>query len=286
MTFGATAIAAEQCGYRVHLVDVAPDDWMLDARALHTHPVLPRAGVVVPVSAYGRPVTHEAWRGFREQTGIPVVIDGAASFEALSGKTTGLLSELPVALSFHATKAFASGEGGCVITGDAGLANSVIRSLNFGFFEDRESRSASTNGKMSEYHAAVGLAEFDAWPAKHRAFLGVAETYKTLMHNAGLADRLVAAPEVASCYVLYRSADAREVTWIKEALISSKVGFRSWYGDGVHGQPHFHNVSRDALDVTDRIAPMLIGLPVAPDLRAGDVARVVSALELGVSRSR
>ena len=104
MTFVATAIAAEQCGYRVHLVDVAPDDWMLDARALHTHPVLPRAGVVVPVSAYGRPVTHEAWRGFREQTGIPVVIDGAASFEALSDKTTGLLSELPVALSFHATR--------------------------------------------------------------------------------------------------------------------------------------------------------------------------------------
>ena len=28
---------------------------------------------------------------------------------------------------------------------------------------------------------------------------------------------------------------------------------------------------------------MLIGLPVAPDLEAGDVARVVSALELGVA---
>ncbi len=42
----------------------APDDWMLDARDLHTHPLLPRAGVVVPVSAYGRPVTHEAWRAF------------------------------------------------------------------------------------------------------------------------------------------------------------------------------------------------------------------------------
>ena len=88
----------------------------------------------------------------------------------------------------------------------------------------------------------------------------------------------------ATCYIEAQTPD--EVTWIKEALISSKVGFRSWYGDGVHGQPHFHNVSRDALDVTDRIAPMLIGLPVAPDLRAGDVARVVSALELGVSRSR
>ena len=45
-------------------------------------------------------------------------------------------------------------------------------------------------------------------------------------------------------------------------------------------------MSRDALEVTDRIAPMLIGLPVAPDLGAGDVAAVVSALELGAGRSR
>ena len=140
---------------------------------------------------------------------------------------------------------------------------------------------------MSEYHAAVGLAELDAWPAKHHAFLGVADTYKTLMHDAGLADRLVAAPEVASCYVLYRTADAHEATCIKEALIGSKVGFFvHGHGDGVHDQPHFHNVSRDALEVTDRIAPMLIGLPVAPDLGAGEVARVVSALELGAGRSR
>ena len=118
--------------------------------------------------------------GFPEQTGIPVVIDAAASFEAISDEPSRLLSELPVALSFHATKAFATGEGGCVITTDAELATSVTRSLNFGFYEDRESRSASTNGKMSEYHAAVGLAELDAWPAKHHAFLRMAETYKTL----------------------------------------------------------------------------------------------------------
>jgi dTDP-4-amino-4,6-dideoxygalactose transaminase len=286
LTFVATAIAVEQCGYRVHLVDVTSDGWILDAGALQSHPLVGRTGVVVPVSAYGQPVAHKPWQDFRQQTGIPLVIDGAASFEAISREPRRLLSELPVALSFHATKAFATGEGGCVITTNARLAASVTRSLNFGFYEDRESRSASTNGKMSEYHAAVGLAELEAWPAKHYAFLEVADTYKMVMDNAGLADRLVAAPEVASCYVLYRSADAREATCIKEALIGSKVGFRSWYGDGVHGQPHFHNVSRDALEVTDRIAPTLIGLPMAPDLGSGDVARVVSALELGASRSR
>lgn len=286
MTFVATAIAVEQCGYRVHLVDVTSDQWLLDPGSLHEHPLLGRTGIVVPVSAYGRPVAHEPWQAFQQQTGIPVVIDGAASFEAISGDPKRLLSELPVALSFHATKAFATGEGGCVITTDARLSASVTRSLNFGFYEDRESRSASTNGKMSEYHAAVGLAELDAWPEKHHAFLGVAESYKTLMHRAGLAERLAAAPEVAACYVLHESATEDEAACVRRALNSLRVEHRSWYGAGVHGQPHFHNVSRDVLEVSNRIASVLIGLPTAPDLAASDISRVVSAIELGVGRSR
>jgi dTDP-4-amino-4,6-dideoxygalactose transaminase len=286
MTFVATAIAVEQCGYRVHLVDVTSDEWLLDPGSLYEHPLLGRTGIVVPVSAYGRPVAHERWQAFQQQTGIPVVIDGAASFEAISGDPSRLLSELPVALSFHATKAFATGEGGCVITADMQLAAAVTRSLNFGFYEDRESRSASTNGKMSEYHAAVGLAELDTWPAKQRALLGVADTFKTLMRHASLADRLVAATDVAACYVLYQSAAAHEAACVKDALANHQVEFRSWYGAGVHGQPHFSDVSRDTLEVTDRLASVLIGLPTAPDLAASDVARVVSALELGVSRSR
>ena len=68
---------------QVHLADVSSDDWMLDARSADSTPMLARTGVVVPVSAYGRPVTHQAWNTFRQQTGIPVVIDGAASFEAI-----------------------------------------------------------------------------------------------------------------------------------------------------------------------------------------------------------
>ncbi len=286
LTFVATAVAVEQCGYRVHLADVSPVDWMLDAAPLRAHPQLYRTGLVVPVAAFGQALPHAPWQAFREQTGVPVVIDAAAAFDAIGARPAELLSEIPVALSFHATKAFATGEGGCVITTDAALAASVTRCLNFGFHEDRQSRSASTNGKMSEYHAAIGLAELDGWTAKARRFLDVADLYRTRMRDACLSDRLVAAPEIASCYVLFRSASSREAACVKDALIARNVGFRSWYGAGIHGQPHFRDVSRDALPVTDRVTPLIIGLPVAPDLASSDVTRVVAAIELGVSQSR
>lgn len=285
LTFVATAIAVEQCGYRVHLADVSTDDWLLDPRPLRDHPLRDQVGVVVPVSSYGRPVEHGPWQAFTRKTGIPVVIDGAASFEALDARQAGLVSEIPLTLSFHATKAFATSEGGCVVTADAALATSVTRALNFGFHQDRESRAASTNGKMSEYHAAVGLAELDGWPSKQRQLLEVSGSYAARMREAGLADRLIVAPDIASCYVLFQAGDAGEATRVGEALAEARVEFRVWYGRGIHTEPYFHEVSRDGLQVTDRIAPLLIGLPVAPDLSAGDVARVVAALERGIGRS-
>ena len=129
LTFVATAIAVEQCGYHVHLVDVASDDWILDAGALHAHPLLGQTGVVVPVSAYGRPVAHEPLAGIPTADRHPGGHRRRRELRSdLVGSQGGLLSELPVALSFHATKAFASGEGGCVITTDARLAASVTRS--------------------------------------------------------------------------------------------------------------------------------------------------------------
>src|SRR6266478_4083507 len=51
-------------------------------RRLADHPERDRIGLVVPVAPFGRPVPQHPWQTFRQQSGIPVVIDGAASFEA------------------------------------------------------------------------------------------------------------------------------------------------------------------------------------------------------------
>ena len=98
------------------------------------------------------------------------MIDGAASFAGLAERPDRFLGAIPVAISFHATKAFATGEGGAVATSDVDLAQRSAQALNFGVSSIRDCRMASTNGKMSEYHAAVGLAELDGWPENSLPF--------------------------------------------------------------------------------------------------------------------
>jgi dTDP-4-amino-4,6-dideoxygalactose transaminase len=212
-----------------------------------------------------------------------VVIDGAASLERLSDEPRRLIGDVPVSLSFHATKTFATGEGGAVVTADPQRARLVTEALNFGFFANRESRAASTNGKMSEYHAAVGLAELEGWHSKRLAFEAVADRYRQRLDSIGLGNRCVASPTVAGCYVLFRCGNVPEAGRVRESLTLGKIEFRLWYGNGLHTQPHFHDLSRDSLDVTERLAPVVIGLPSAVDLSDAAIERVVLALELGVN---
>src|SRR4051794_37796518 len=81
LTSVATAAAAESCGYTLRIADIDPETWQLDPERIATRADLDEAGIVIPVAPFGRHVPQTAWLEFRERTGIPVVIDGAATFE-------------------------------------------------------------------------------------------------------------------------------------------------------------------------------------------------------------
>lgn len=277
-TFVATAVAAEQCGFRPFLSDVDPETWMLDPVRLLGDTRLEEVGVVIPVAPYGIAVPQAPWRDFHARTGIPVVIDGAASFEAICADPAMYLGDVPVVMSFHATKSFASGEGGAVVCEDTLLVGRAIQALNFGFYGSRHSRAPSINGKLSEYHAAVGLAELDGWEAKSTAFAQAAALYRRKFAEADLDDRLLVAPDVCSSYVLFRCRNVEESARVQRRLQDDGIEFRLWYGTGLHRHEHFADCRRDDLSVTERIAPCILGLPMAIDLGEAIVDRVLAQL--------
>lgn len=281
-TFAATVSAVEQCGYRPYLADVDAETWMLNPERLIHHRKRERFGLIMPTAPFGRPVPQAPWRRFCEVTGIPIVIDGAASFAGLSERPSEYLGTIPVAISLHATKAFATGEGGAIATSDVELAERSAMALNFGLNGSRDCRMASTNGKMSEYHAAVGLAEFDGWSEKRRAFGSVAKWYRQRLAAAGLAERFCGAPDIGPNYAVFRCQDAVEAERVSQRLRHQGIDFRLWYGSGLHRQTYGAGLPRDRLETTDAIAPCLLGLPMAPDFTNATVARVVAALTAGL----
>ena len=278
-TFVATAVAAEQCGYTPYFADIDAASWLLDPAALYNHPALARVGVVIPVAALGRPVPQGPWAEFSRHTGIPVVIDGASSFDRIAVAPESYLGAIPVALSFHASKAFGMGEAGGVACTDLTLMENAVQAMNFGFRTARDSLGPSINGKMSEYHAAVGLAECDGWPEKRAALQGVINLYREAFADAGLAAAFIGAPDAGLSYAIFQATDAAQAASLQARLRSEGIDTRLWYGIGLHRQTYYATAPRDELPVTDAVAACLIGLPMAPDLTAAQVRRVVGSLK-------
>ncbi len=280
-TFVATASAVRQCGFEPYLADVSAETWTLDPDVLASHPMLDKIGVVVPVCLYGRPIDVERWARFQHETGVPVVIDAAAAVEALADGTMTCAAEVPLALSFHATKALGCGEGGCVVWPDLAMAARTAQATNFGFMGSRNSQTASLNGKMSEYHAAVALAELDGWAAKRADFGRTIAAYRAAFARENLPiDRLATYPELASNYVVLKCPDGTMLEAVQAAMDAAGIEARLWYGRGMHQHDHLRTARRDELPVTDRLSGTLLGLPMGSGLTSLEVDRVATVLAM------
>src|SRR5215218_3464743 len=109
---------------------------------------------VMPVRSYGfvrdlAPIIQVA-----RSSGIPTIIDGAA---ALGGSRVDVATDVTEVVSLHATKSLGIGEGGAVFT-DSRRKEAVRSALNFGLRPDRRF-GYGINGKMTEFQAAIGLAQ-------------------------------------------------------------------------------------------------------------------------------
>lgn len=277
-TFMATGYSAEAAGYSLALHEVDPDTWQLDPTVLLNAPYLDRVGVVVPVGAMGRPVCQQAWQEFQRITGIPVVIDNAAGFAAIHQDPARYIGEIPMAVSFHATKPLPMAEGGAVICSDQEMVADVQACLNFGFRHGRESVLAATNGKLSEYHAAIGLVSLDIWPETLTNYRTVADLYRASLKVVDTPGRLFVGGDVAPCYALLELAGNDDVERVSNQLSLHGIDTRLWYGNGLSAQKYF-NLSASALNY--KANPLLLGLPMSQDLNEANIRRVAEALEDG-----
>jgi dTDP-4-amino-4,6-dideoxygalactose transaminase len=273
-TFAATPHAVTQAGLIPYFVDVDLETWALDPERMSAEiaGAPGKVGAVMPVAPFGRPIDVSVWDKFRGRTGIAVVIDAAAAFDSLK---PGLV---PSVVSLHATKVLGIGEGGCIVSRDVELIMDLRARCNFGFFKSRESRVTATNAKLSEYHAAVGLAALDEWDITRHEWIAVAEEYARTLQGSnrvrlqtGFGSSWIA----ATCVVAVADAGADRV---EQALTAEKIETRRWWGRGAHDHPATRNMPRSSLLATENLAQSTIGLPFYRDLEPVTIERIAKAL--------
>jgi dTDP-4-amino-4,6-dideoxygalactose transaminase len=273
-TFAATPHAARGAAMVPWFHDVERRTWALNPEAVLdtvkriTGPV----GAVMVVSPFGAPIDIHAWQAFEDRTGIPVVVDAAAGFD------TAQASPIPFVVSLHATKILGAGEGGFIATTDLQLRMRVRACCNFGFSGSRSAELPALNAKMSEYHAAVALANFQCWPAIRQQHIRIMGWYrKALSRLAGVSLQPAYGDGWASANTSI-VLPPRSLTPVVRLLSEAGIETRAWWGHGCHVQPAFAGCPRGPLPVTEDLGPRVLGLPHFLDICQQDVDRVTTVL--------
>ena len=237
------------------------------------------------VAPFGAPVDVPAWEKVQAQTGIPVVIDAAAAFDAVGSGGPMRLGACPMAVSLHATKVFGVGEGGALLCRDPVMMDRVRRLSQFGFLGTRVATVAGVNAKLSEYAAAVGLAGLDEWPDTRARWRAACMAYQH--HLAPLSS--VSLPPGGD---KGRASSTLNVLWpgdaalVMDALATAGIGALQWWGLGCHMQPAFAACPAEPLPVTRSLARRTVGLPFWQDLQPAQVEAVCGVLARALQPAR
>ena len=275
-TFPATANAIVRIGHVPVLADVCRQRFTLTPAMATGIVRRHRVDAVMPVAALGAPLPVDDWDTFAREQRMPVLVDAAAALPLVAPT-----AHVHVACSLHATKPLGIGEGGLVVTHDGTLADRVRCATNHGFSAGLVN-AAGTNGRMSEYAAAVGLAQLERFAEvrerRRRLWRMYAEALAGLdgVHlQSGLGD------EAPAVLVVTSPAPASSAA---RALDERSIETRRWYCPPLHGHPAYASAVRagndasGALPNADFLAHHAIGLPFHTRLTDDDVARVVEAL--------
>jgi len=184
LTFSACIWAITLHGAVPVFADCTPGRFEIDPAAVAAR-ITPRTRAVLAVHLYGYPADMDAIVALAHRHGCAVIEDAAQAFGArYKDRPVGSLADV-ACLSFH-NKLMATGEGGMVLTSDAGLVRRVAE-LRAPSPDNRAADRAVLNHRLSNLAAAVGVAQIERLDAVVTAKRALAAAYTEALAGSSLA---------------------------------------------------------------------------------------------------
>jgi len=156
-TFIATINSILWEGCTPVFVDIDPDTLCIDPKKIEEKITYHTVGIM-PVHVFGNCCDIEAIDAIAKKHNLKVIYDACHSVGVkYKGQSIFNYGDISVT-SFHATKMLNTTEGGGCFTLNKELDEKLRRIRFFGFENHADIVEDGTNGKMTEVHAAVGLA--------------------------------------------------------------------------------------------------------------------------------
>jgi dTDP-4-amino-4,6-dideoxygalactose transaminase len=283
-TFIATAAAVVRAGAVPVFTDVAPDTLLITPELLAAA-IGPRTRAVIVVHLYGNMPDMDGLAAVAERAGIALIEDAAQAHGAEWRDRRAGSFGVAGCFSFYPGKNLgAFGDGGAVVTADAGLAERVRSLANHGRTGGAahyEHTYVGTNSRLDTLQAIAlnaKLARNEEWTESR---IALADRYRKEL--AGSAVRLTEVdPQARHVYhlMVVRVAERDRV---QAALAAAGIQTGVHYPVPCHRQPPLRRFATGPLPVCERAAAEQLSLPLFPHLTRAQVDRVCEALDGAVS---
>lgn len=141
----------------VSFADIHPNDLCIDPKAVEAV-IDSDCEAIVATHVFGNPCDVEALQAIADRHGLALIYDAAHAY-GVEHQGKSILSYGDASMvSTHATKLFQTVEGGFVTARDHSVLARIEWMRRFGHAGDDSFHGTGINAKMSEVHAAMGLA--------------------------------------------------------------------------------------------------------------------------------
>lgn len=246
--------------------DIDPQTLNIDPAKIE-QVITPRTSGIIAPHIFGNPCDITKINRIAREYGLKVIYDASQCF---GSKYKGL----PIfgfgnisTTSFHATKLFHTVEGGGVFCSDENLQGKVNYLRNFGHDGPEKFNGIGINGKNTEFHAAMGLANL-----KYIDMILQVREMQCLLYDELLGELNAQRPQVLpagetnhSFYPLVFKDEATVVA-VMQALESEQIFPRRYFKPSLSQLDY---VGRQSTPVADDISTRILCLPLYHALSEG-----------------
>lgn len=243
---------------------------------------------VLPVHTYGLPCKVDAIQQIVDDAAkhvdrpIAVLYDAAHAFgSALGARRVGGFGSAEV-FSFSATKVLVSVEGGMVASYDADVIRRIRKMRNYGIESNYHTYYPGLNGKMTEFHALIGLynlARLDDLLAERQS---KARYYRAMIQRCTSFQTLPWPPEVTHTWkdftILVPEGLAGQRDGVIAHLHVCGIETRTYFSPPLHEQQFFRRYADRPLPRTEALAARVITLPFYTSISEDEIHCVVNEL--------
>ena len=276
-TWIATISAIKWEGCTPVFCDINPGSLNIDVSKIEEK-ISDKTVAIMPVHVFGNPCDVEKIETIAKKYNLKVIYDAAHAMGSVyQGKSIFDYGDIS-ATSLHATKLFNTAEGGACITTDKALHEKLKRIRFFGHNDAKDIVEDGFNGKMTEVHAALGMANlkyYDNVLADRKKKYVLYKNALLELEGLQFQEFEIGEPNYSYFPVIFNSEE--KLLQVAEQLSKIKVYPRRYFYPSVN--TYTKVIDYTHCPVSEDISKRILCLPLYWNLQEDEIEQIINKIK-------